>query len=87
MKRIVLCLVAMFAVSAIATEASAWPFRSRSVSVQRTVTRFTGTPAQVAYAKACKMAELGLPGHLGGGLAGCQRRRHGTRSDGCDRTF
>ena len=70
MKRIVLFLTTMLAVSSLVTEASAWPFRSRSVSVERTVIRFTGSPAQVAYAKACKMAELGMRGHLGGGMAG-----------------
>jgi len=66
-------LLVLFVASLFCSEASAWPFRSRArfVETTRTVTRFSGTPSQVAYDKACKMAELGARGHLGGGMAGC----------------
>jgi len=71
MQRWILVCVAVALSCSVCSEASAWGFRSRSVSTTRTVTRYTGTPAQVAYAKAARMAELGARGHIGGGMAGC----------------
>jgi len=59
------------ALCSVTSEASAWGRRSVNTSRTVTVQRYTGTPAQVAMAKATRMAELGARGHLGGGMAGC----------------
>ncbi len=69
-KYLVSALLVVCAMAVWAPEASAWPRRSRTVDVQRTV--YTGTPQQVAQAKAEKMAALGMRGHLGGGFGGCR---------------
>lgn len=66
-------LIAVTVILFATQDASAWPFRAKAVSVTRTrtVTRFAGTPQQVAQSKASYMAERGLRGHVGGGFAGC----------------
>lgn len=73
MRKFSVLLVALFIVSICSSDVGAWPFRSRSVDVQRTVSRtvYSGSPQQVAQAKAEKMAALGMRGHLGGGFGGC----------------
>jgi hypothetical protein len=61
----VMVAVALFGV---ASEASAWGFRNRTVSVSRTVTRtFSGSAQSVCEQKAQIMAERHRKGHLGGG--------------------
>lgn len=54
-----------------AGESSAWPFRGRSVSVERTVSvqRYS-SPQAACEAKAAEMARIGRVCHVGGGFAG-----------------
>jgi hypothetical protein len=66
-------LLALFVVSLFCSEASAWPFRNRSVSasVSRTVSvqRYS-SPQAACEAKAAAMAASCRMAHLGGGFGG-----------------
>lgn len=66
-----LTLLVSFVVCAISSEASAWPFRGRAVSVTKTRTvNAYASPQAACEAKAAKMAAMGVMRHLGGGFAG-----------------
>lgn len=71
MQRWILVCVAVALSCSVCSEASAWGFRSRSVSTTRTVTvnRYASPAAAVAD-KAARMAASCMMAHLGGGFGG-----------------
>jgi len=67
---ILICVTVVLACS-VCSEASAWGFRSRSVSTTRTVTtQRYASPQAACQAKAAAMAAMGVMKHMGGGFAG-----------------
>lgn len=68
MQRWILVCVAVVFTCSICSEASAWGFRSRSVSTTRTVTtQRYASPQAACNDKAARMAASGAFRHLGGG--------------------